>query len=64
GQITSRLSALQETGLDLETLVTSDETHGRFASVALPLAGAMRIVGEVYPAELGLTMGFNSLDGD
>lgn len=64
GQIVSRLQSLQDTGVDLETLVTSDETHGRFASVALPLAGAMRIVGEVYPAELGLTMGFNSLDGD
>ncbi|MEM6712420.1 MAG: imelysin family protein [Pseudomonadota bacterium] len=64
GQISSRLSALQETGADIETLTTSDETHGRLASVALPLAGAMRIIGEVYPAELGLTLGFNSLDGD
>ncbi len=64
GQVISRLGALVDTGADLEALVTSDDTHGRVASVALPLAGAIRIVGEVYPAELGLTMGFNSLDGD
>ncbi len=64
GQIVSRLDALIESGDSLETLVTSEDTHGRIASVALPLAGAMRVVGEVYPAELGLTMGFNSLDGD
>lgn len=64
GQVVSRLQDLQDTQADLETLVTSEETHGRLASVALPLAGAMRVLGEVYPAELGLTMGFNSLDGD
>ena len=63
-QIKSRLSALQETGHDLETLVSSDETHGRFASVRFPLMAVLRIIGEVYPAELGLTIGFNSLDGD
>lgn len=64
GLIVSRLAALIERGEDLETLVTSEETHGRLASVAQPLAGAMRVIGEIYPAELGLTMGFNSLDGD
>lgn len=64
GQIISRLEALIESDEDLERLVTSQETHGRLASVALPLAGAMRVIGEIYPAELGLTMGFNSLDGD
>lgn len=64
GQIVSRLSALDETGHDFESIVTGEDTHGRFVSTALSLAGAMRIVGEVYPSELGLTMGFNSLDGD
>ncbi|MEM6381606.1 MAG: imelysin family protein [Pseudomonadota bacterium] len=64
GQIASRLGALQETGMDIDAIVTGEETHGQFAGVALPLAGAMRIIGEVYPAELGLTLGFNSLDGD
>lgn len=63
-QIVTRLSALEGTGRDLENIVTSEETHGRFVSNTLPLAGAMRIIGEVYPAELGLTLGFNSLDGD
>jgi hypothetical protein len=64
GQIVSRLAALAETGRDLESIVTGEDMHGRFVSTTLPLAGAMRIIGEVYPAELGLTMGFNSLDGD
>lgn len=64
GQVISRLQDLEDIGQSLEALVTSEETHGRLASVALPLAGAMRVVGDVYPAELGLTMGFNSLDGD
>lgn len=64
GQVISRLQDLQDTGLSLDVLVTSEETHGRLASVALPLAGAMRVVGEIYPVELGLTIGFNSLDGD
>lgn len=64
GQIISRLEALIERDKELEALVTSEETHGRLASVALPLAGAMRVIGEIYPAELGLTMGFNALDGD
>ena len=63
-QIVSRLDDLDATGATIEALVTDENTHGRLASVALPLAGAMRMVGEVYPAELGLTMGFNSLDGD
>ena len=63
-QVVSRLTDLQDTGATLESLVTSEETHGRFASVALPVAGAMRVIGEVYPVELGLTLGFNSLDGD
>ena len=64
GQVISRLEALVETGHDLETLLGVEETHGRLAGTALPLTGAMRIIGDVYPAELGLTMGFNSLDGD
>lgn len=64
GQIITRLSALDETGRDFESIVTGEDTHGRFVSTTLPLAGAMRIVGEIYPNELGLTMGFNSLDGD
>lgn len=64
GQVITRLQGLHETDLSLEALITSEETHGRLASVALPLAGAMRVVGEIYPFELGLTMGFNSLDGD
>lgn len=64
GQVITRLQDLHSMGQTLEVLTTSQETHGRLASVALPLAGAMRVVGEIYPAELGLSMGFNSLDGD
>lgn len=64
GQVVTRLQDLHSSGQSLEALTTSEETHGRLASVALPLAGAIRVVGEIYPAELGLSMGFNSLDGD
>jgi predicted lipoprotein len=63
-QVISWLEALDGSGAPLDQIIASEETHDRLASVALPLAGAMRVIGEVYPAELGLTVGFNSLDGD
>mgnify|MGYP001792614221 CR=1 FL=1 len=63
-QVVSRLQALEESGDTLETLLAGEDTHGRYAGAALPLSGALRIIGDVYPAELGLTIGFNSLDGD
>ena len=45
-------------------LVADPEAHGALAYAALPLGGALSVLGDRYPPALGLTLGFNSLDGD
>lgn len=40
------------------------EAHGRLAYALIPLGAASDILSQRYPAALGLTLGFNSLDGD
>ena len=47
-----------------EALAKDPAAREDLAYVLLPLAGAQRLLRETYPAALGLTLGFNSLDGD
>jgi predicted lipoprotein len=51
-------------GRALAAVYADPDAHARLAYALLPLGGAQRILGERYPAALGLVLGFNSLDGD
>lgn len=43
---------------------SSNVGHQRLSYAMIPLAGAIRVIAESYPSALGLSLGFNSLDGD
>ncbi|WP_020592559.1 imelysin family protein [Kiloniella laminariae] len=45
-------------------LVKEPAAHKRLSYSLIPLAGAQNIVADFLPAYLGLSLGFNSLDGD
>ncbi|MEM6615826.1 MAG: imelysin family protein [Pseudomonadota bacterium] len=60
-QARKRLSGLDP---DWETVAASEDGHASLRALRFPLGGAVRLASEVYPATLGLTLGFNSLDGD
>ncbi|UOM32932.1 imelysin family protein [Acuticoccus sp. I52.16.1] len=48
----------------LAEIVADPEAHRRLAYARSPLGGTFRILDQRMPAALGLTLGFNSLDGD
>lgn len=58
------LGELGALALPAAQLAQEKLTRDRLAYLALPLEGAHALMSEVYPAALGLVMGFNSLDGD
>lgn len=45
-------------------LVKDTELHKRLAYIQIPLTGSLSVLTEGLPEALGLTLGFNSLDGD
>ncbi|MFD2206380.1 imelysin family protein [Kiloniella antarctica] len=45
-------------------LVKQKEAHDTLAYLFIPLDGARNVTTDLIPAELGLSLGFNSLDGD
>jgi len=61
GQAKRTLAALAP---DWLATAADAEGHQKLSYALIPLAGAIRVVGESYPQALGLTLGFNSLDGD
>ena len=56
-----RLDAKQETWLDI---VKQGESHELLTFVLIPLKGAQYVTADLIPQQLGLNLGFNSLDGD
>ncbi|MBO6759212.1 MAG: imelysin family protein [Roseibium sp.] len=60
-QVTRTMDGLEDNWLDLST---STDGHQKLSYVLFPLNGAVFLIREMYPAALGLTLGFNSLDGD
>lgn len=58
------LDELGQASLTIEALAASEETRGRLTYLLQPLGGAHELMSQTFPAELGLIMGFNSLDGD
>lgn len=64
GQARKTLDGLKSTGSDWIALAGQTEGHQKLAYALIPLAGAIRVIAESFPAALGLTLGFNSLDGD
>ncbi len=63
-QAKNTLDALMRNGGAWLDLAAGTEGHQKLSYVMIPLAGATRVIAENYPTALGLTLGFNSLDGD
>ncbi|GAB5469295.1 MAG: imelysin family protein [Rhodospirillales bacterium] len=63
-QVETTLAALAGEEAAWRDLATSVESRQKLTYVTLPLTGAIEVIAERYPAALGLTLGFNSLDGD
>lgn len=63
-QARDTLDALTRTDTAWPDLAGSEVGHRQLSYVAIPIGGAMRFLTQNYPAALGLTLGFNSLDGD
>ena len=63
-QASAALEEMKAAEADWADLVQSPETRRKLVYVTLPLTGARRILAEEYTRALGLTMGFNALDGD
>jgi predicted lipoprotein len=53
-----------QAGRPLEEALADADAYDQLAYARFPLGGAMDVLGETLPEALGLTMGFNSLDGD
>ena len=58
------LDELAQSSRTVEAHAASEESRERLTYLLLPLGGAHGLMSETFPAELGLIMGFNSLDGD
>ncbi|MCT7376089.1 imelysin family protein [Chelativorans salis] len=58
------LKALEEVEAPAETAFTDAEDRARVSYVGVALEGAERTISEQLSAAIGLTMGFNALDGD
>ena len=64
GQAERVLTQLAETDADWISLVETPETYGQLTYLRLPINGAAQVIANSYAPALGLTLGFNSLDGD
>ncbi|WP_018700533.1 imelysin family protein [Amorphus coralli] len=64
GEAAGVFAALEADGRDWIELAKDPGAHDRLSYSAIPVAGALTILADRYPAALGLTLGFNSLDGD
>jgi len=58
------LSRLEGTGRPWAELLEDPESRASLAYVLTPLRFAEQRLGQELPAMLGLTVGFNALDGD
>lgn len=58
------LARLTETGAPWADIVKSADGHDTLAYTLIPLGSAFEILEQRMPVALGLTMGFNTLDGD
>ncbi|WP_052742053.1 imelysin family protein [Kiloniella litopenaei] len=58
------LRKLEQENIAWEKLVKQKESHETLAFTLIPLEGAHYIVSDLIPQKLGLSLGFNSLDGD
>jgi len=58
------LASLLASDADWAALPRTKQSRDTVAYLRIPLKGAKEILTEHYPAEFGLTLGFNSLDGD
>ena len=58
------LATLKEAGTDWETTVGSVAGYEKLAYTLIPLGSAFSMLEQRFPAALGLTTGFNTLDGD
>ncbi|WP_085905176.1 imelysin family protein [Kiloniella majae] len=58
------LAKLEKENSPWEEQVKQKEAHELLTFTLIPLEGAQYIVSELIPQELGLSLGFNSLDGD
>ncbi|MCG8493411.1 MAG: imelysin family protein [Sneathiellales bacterium] len=63
-QVEKTLLSLESMKMDLKNLLGGQETYEKLAYIRFPLLGANRILKEDYPRATGLSIGFNSLDGD
>lgn len=62
--VESVLAELRSNGAPIVELANTQPTRDQIAYLIQPLTGAHQLMAETFPAALGLTMGFNSLDGD
>ncbi|WP_053005881.1 imelysin family protein [Kiloniella spongiae] len=58
------LAELEKENTSWEKQVKQKEAHELLTFTLIPLEGAQYIVSDLIPQELGLSLGFNSLDGD
>lgn len=56
--------ALEDVAAPAEQAFENEEDRGRIGFAMLALEGANQMLGEQFSAAIGLTMGFNALDGD
>ncbi len=60
----TELRAVEDSGLTLFDALKDADLHGRMRYAAIPLTGVIDLLTEDVPDQLGLSLGFNSRDGD
>jgi hypothetical protein len=63
-QVREALSPYLGKGTQWADILASKDGYEKMRYIRSPLLGAHTILSEYYPAALGITMGFNSMDGD
>ncbi|WP_419905731.1 imelysin family protein [Kiloniella sp.] len=58
------LTQLEQRSAPWVELVKNEDAHKTLNFLLIPLEGAKNVTTDLIPAELGLSLGFNSLDGD
>lgn len=64
GQTNTFLMKLEKENIAWEKQVKQTKSHETLSFTLIPLEGAHYIVNDLIPEKLGLSLGFNSLDGD
>lgn len=63
-QIRSVVTHYRTGGMLWKDILQTKDGYAKFKYLLNPIKGAQGILAELYPQALGITMGFNSLDGD